>query len=110
VISVLRKSTPLKQSAYDVPTDTSLSSSSVCLIIAMVWSSSSSVAAEVSLCKAFLASSCRFFRTSHQGESGAKEIPTTRGMGHIHCKAYGMRYAHWPERLRNPLSAPDAMS
>jgi hypothetical protein len=91
VISVLLKSTPLKQSEYDVPTDISLSRSSVCLIIAMVWSSSSSEAAEVSLCNAFLASWYRLLRTSHQGESGAKEIPMTRGTGHIHCRAYGMR-------------------
>jgi hypothetical protein len=91
VISVLRRSTPLKQSKYDVPTDVSLSKSSVCFIIAMVWSSSSSEAAEVSLCSAFLASWYRLLRTSHQGESGAKEIPMTRGTGHIHCSAYGIR-------------------
>jgi hypothetical protein len=38
----------------------------------------------------FLASAMRFLRTSHQGDSGAKQMPIRRGMGQSHWIANGI--------------------
>ena len=46
--------------------------------------------------------------THHHGDSGAKKIPTINGIGQIHWRAYGMRYAHSSGRRETPFKTPEA--
>src|ERR1700761_9487994 len=105
MISVRRRSVPLKQSKYDVPSEKALSSAFVCSIIAIVSSALKfgSCSGDVSLCRARLAPSRSPRLMSHQGDSGARETPTMSGNGQIHCNVNGIRNPHSSFRMIIPL-------
>ncbi len=42
----------------------------------------------------------------HHGDSGAIAIPMIKNGGHIHCRAYGILYAHWSSRPIIDLMTP----
>ena len=102
--SVLRRSTPLKQSAYVDPKLSSASNRTVCCMSAATsWLSTEPSDKRSRAATAWL---IRPLRTSHQGECGAKRMMINNGTGNIHWRAKGIRQPHWVVFPTRPSSTP----
>lgn len=100
--SVLRRSTLLKQSQYEL-LSSSFSYSSVRIIITRGFLESIAGDKRFSECSA---SSMRPLWRSYHGGSGQKNMLIQRGTGQAHCRAKGMSQGHIPYIPWTPRNIP----